>query len=113
MPISHLAVKYGAKGALAAFTALLARNRIGKRTQAKRKAATRRPTASAGMRPWVFPKLTMPRGVYKDFVFCFDGSLNTTTTQRQFGTEDVFKLNDCFDPAVGGATGQPLYWDQY
>lgn len=114
MPFSGLGVRLGAKAALTG-AAFLGR-RLWKKSRAYTKTKLRKRSVarpSAGMRPWVFPKLTMQRGVDKDFVFCFDGSLVTPTTQREFGVEDVFNMNSCFKPAVGGATGQPLYWDQY
>ncbi len=111
-----LAMRHGGK-ALTGLAAVLA-NRFGSRLRGRAKATqirrSRRPLApSAGMRPWVFSKLTMKRGEWKDFVYHFDGPLNTSSNIREYGVENVFKLNDCFDPAVGSEIGQPLYWDQY
>lgn len=116
MPYGSLAFAKPAFGALAAMGSRLAyrlKAKTAARTKTTQKWQRRPKWPSAGMRPMAFPKLTMARGLNKDFVFCFDGQLNTATTAGIYGVEDVFKLNDCFDPAVGGATNQPLYWDQY
>ena len=114
MPYSFGLGTHFAKPALGSLLAVGARAYTKYRMKGKRQAkVTRRPKTSAGMRPLAFPKLTMQRGIKKDFIFCFDGQLQTSAVAGVYGVEDVFKLNDPFDPAVGAATNQPLYWDQW
>lgn len=78
-----------------------------------RKTMTRAPKVSAGVRPLAFPRPTLPRGLNRDFTYCYHGAINTSTTQNVYGTENYFKLNDIYDPTVGAEASQPLYYTEY
>uniref|UniRef100_UPI0040486851 hypothetical protein n=1 Tax=Yoonia sp. TaxID=2212373 RepID=UPI0040486851 len=68
---------------------------------------------NSGSKPWIFRPLTIARSEFRDFVYCYNGSLITAASRNIFGAEDSFKLNDPHDPAVGAAAERPLFWDQF
>jgi len=67
----------------------------------------------AGYRNMTFNPPSFPRSTNASLTFSYLGPISTGTTQYTYGTENVFRLNDIFDPAVGAETLQPLYFDQY
>lgn len=99
----------GLKRFLAYRSAQKARSRVGQKYV--RKIATK--VSGVNRMPMTFPRQTIPRGMNRDFTYCYDGQIHTGTSQNIYGPEDQFKLNDCFDPAVGAASTQPLFWDQF
>lgn len=44
--------------------------------------------------------------------YCIDSALNSSATDGQCGTENVWRLNSCFDPDLTGGTHQPYGFDQ-
>lgn len=82
---------------------------------AKRRVNPRRanaPSNGAGVRQFAILRPTFPTSMNTVVYTTYDGALATATTAAIFGTEDVYKPTSCFDPIFGGASDQPLYWDQ-
>lgn len=67
---------------------------------------------SAGVRPWVIARPAFPASKNYHLVTTYDGTVVSSNTIGTYGTEDVFKPNSCFDPILGAATDQPIWWDQ-
>lgn len=104
--------------ALASGGAMWGRKKLGKHTRPKirvnqRTRKNRARIQGAGVRQFSTIPSTVPRSQNRDFVYAYHGALNSSATQNVYGTEDYFKLNDIFDPAVGAAADQPLFYDQY
>lgn len=53
-----------------------------------------------------------PPRVVRTMRFCNSLALNSNTTQAACGTENVWRLNSCFDPDLTGGTHQPYGFDQ-
>lgn len=64
-----------------------------------------------GDRPLTFPASSFPRQRFVALTWTYNNNLSSSTTQHVCGTENVFKLNDVFDPAVGGESSQPQQYD--
>jgi len=108
------------KAALASGGAMWAKRKLGagarSRTAPRMRMQQRGKRArvqAAGVRQMSTIPCTIPRVINRDFVYAYHGNLVSSATQNIYGTEDYFKLNDIFDPAVGAAAAQPLYYDQY
>lgn len=79
--------------------------------RAYRNAKTARTVAA--VRPWSIPRMPIPNAMNTNLTIQYNGAIVTSATQGTTGTDNEWNLNNITKPAVGAATNQPRFYDQY